>query len=77
MTIHLKEVSSMEKTLDVQGMSCGHCKASVEGALKKLDGVKEAEANVTTGKVDVSFDESKVNEQALKESIEEQGYDVN
>jgi len=77
MTIYLKEVSSMEKTLDVQGMSCGHCKASVEGALKKLDGVKEAEANVTTGKVDVSFDESKVNEQALKEAIEEQGYDVN
>ena len=77
MTIYLKEVSSMEKTLDVQGMSCGHCKASVEGALKKLDGVKEAEANVTTGKVDVSFDEAKVNEQALKEAIEEQGYDVN
>lgn len=77
MTIHLKEVSGMEKTLDVQGMSCGHCKASVEGALKKLDGVKEAEANVTTGKVDVSFDEAKVNEQALKEAIEEQGYDVN
>ena len=67
----------MEKTLDVQGMSCGHCKASVEGALKKLDGVKEVEANVTTGKVDVSFDEAKVNEQALKEAIEEQGYDVN
>lgn len=77
MTIYLKEVSSMEKTLDVQGMSCGHCKASVEGALKKLDGVKEVEANVTTGKVDVSFDEAKVNEQALKEAIEEQGYDVN
>lgn len=76
MTLHLKEVSSMEKTLDVQGMSCGHCKASVEGALSKLDGVEEAEANVATGKVNVTFDEAKVNEQALKEAIEEQGYDV-
>ncbi|GAA0304012.1 copper chaperone [Gracilibacillus halotolerans] len=66
----------MEKTLDVQGMSCGHCKASVEGALNKLDGVEEAEANVATGKVNVTFDEAKVNEQALKEAIEEQGYDV-
>lgn len=67
----------MEKTLDVKGMSCGHCKMSVEGALKELDGVKEALADVATGKVQVVFDEAKVDEQALKEAIEDQGYDVN
>lgn len=67
----------MEKTLDVKGMSCGHCKMSVEGALKELDGVKEAQADVATGKVQVVFDEAKVDEQALKEAIEDQGYDVN
>ena len=67
----------MEKTLNVQGMSCGHCKMSVEGALKELDGVKNAEADVATGKVQVTFDEAKVNEQALKDAIEDQGYDVN
>lgn len=67
----------MEKTLDVKGMSCGHCKMSVEGALKELDGVKEALADVATGKVQVAFDEAKVDEQALKEAIEDQGYDVN
>ncbi|MFD1708181.1 copper chaperone CopZ [Siminovitchia sediminis] len=64
------------KTLDVQGMSCGHCKASVEGALKKLDGVKAAEVNLEAGKVDVTYDESKVTVDALKEAIEDQGYDV-
>lgn len=67
----------MEKTLDVKGMSCGHCKMSVEGALKELDGVKEAQADIATGKVQVVFDEAKVDEQALKEAIEDQGYDVN
>lgn len=66
----------MEKTLNVQGMSCGHCKISVEGALNKLDGVSAAEVNLEAGKVDVTFDESKVTSDAMKEAIEEQGYDV-
>ncbi|MBL4950671.1 copper chaperone CopZ [Neobacillus sp. OS1-32] len=65
-----------KKTLDVQGMSCGHCKAAVEGALKKLAGVSAAEAHLETGKVDVTFDEGKVTVAAMKEAIEEQGYDV-
>ena len=66
----------MEKTLNVKGMTCGHCKMSVEGALKKLDGVTAAEVNLDAGNVDVTFDESKVTVDAMKEAIEEQGYDV-
>jgi len=66
----------MEKTLNVEGMSCGHCKMAVEGALKELDGVSAAEANVEAGKVDVTYDDSKVTFDAMKEAIEEQGYDV-
>lgn len=66
----------MEQTLNVQGMTCGHCKMSVEGALSKLDGVSAAEVNLETGKVDVTFDEAKVNVDAMKEAVEEQGYDV-
>lgn len=64
------------KTLDVQGMSCNHCKMAVEGALKKLDGVSSAEAHVKAGKVDVTFDASKVTLAAMKDAIEEQGYEV-
>lgn len=66
----------MEKTLHVQGMTCGHCKKSVEGALKQLDGVSSAEVNLETGQVDVTFDESKVNVDKMIKAIEEQGYDV-
>ncbi|MFD1848868.1 copper chaperone CopZ [Oceanobacillus bengalensis] len=66
----------MEKTLNVQGMSCGHCKMSVEGALNKLDGVSKAEVNLDAASVDVTFDDSKVNVAVMKEAIEEQGYDV-
>ena len=66
----------MEKTLNVQGMSCSHCKMAVEGALKELDGVTSAEVNLDAGTVDVTFDNAKVDESALKDAIEEQGYDV-
>jgi len=65
-----------KKTLDVQGMTCDHCKASVEGTLTKLDGVSTAEVHLETGKVDVTYDEAKVTVAAMKEAIEEQGYDV-
>lgn len=66
----------MKETLNVQGMTCGHCKMSVEGALKKLEGVTDAEVNLDAGQVDVTFDDSKVNVPAMKEAIEDQGYDI-
>ncbi|WP_209367160.1 copper chaperone CopZ [Sediminibacillus dalangtanensis] len=66
----------MEKTLNVQGMSCGHCKMAVEGALKNLDGVSAAEVDLEAGKVDVTYDDAKVSFEAMKEAVEEQGYDV-
>ncbi|WP_156960104.1 copper chaperone CopZ [Oceanobacillus manasiensis] len=66
----------MEKTLNVQGMSCGHCKMSVENALKNLDGVSAAEVNLEAGKVEVTFDDLKVNVTTMKDAVEEQGYDV-
>ncbi|KAA0956057.1 MULTISPECIES: copper chaperone CopZ [Planococcaceae] len=64
------------KTLDVRGMTCGHCKISVEGALKGLEGVSAAEVDLNSGKVEVTYDESKVSSENMKEAVEEQGYDV-
>lgn len=64
------------KTLDVQGMTCGHCKMSVEGALTGLEGVSAAEVDLNTGKVEVTYDEAKVSLASMKEAVEDQGYDV-
>lgn len=63
-------------TLDVKGMTCGHCKAAVNGALSDLDGVQKVDVNLETGKVNVEFDSSKVSLEQMKEAVEEQGYDV-
>lgn len=64
------------KTLDVQGMTCGHCKMSVEGALNGLDGVSAAEVHLDSGKVEVTYDEAQVSLENMKEAVEDQGYDV-
>lgn len=66
----------MEQTINVQGMTCGHCKMSVENALNELEGVQTAEVNLDAGNVAVTYDDSKVNTEAMKEAIEDQGYDV-
>lgn len=65
----------MEKvTLQVEGMSCGHCVKSVEGAVREAGG--EAKVSLETKTVEVDYDPGKVSLEAIKEAIEEQGYDV-
>lgn len=61
--------------LTVPDMSCGHCKAAIEGELGKLPTVK-ANADPDTKIVEVSYDESRVGEQEIKAAIEEAGYTV-
>ncbi|MFC5648795.1 copper ion binding protein [Paenibacillus solisilvae] len=61
-------------TLLVEGMSCGHCVNSVEGAVNKL-GVS-SKVDLSGGSVTVDFNESKVSLDAIKKAIEDQGYDV-
>jgi copper chaperone len=65
-----------EKTFNVPDMSCGHCKAAVEGELKELPGVERANADIARGTVEVSYDQSTVTTEDLKGAIEEAGYTV-
>jgi copper chaperone len=65
-----------EKTLRVPGMSCGHCKAAVEGELNRLSGVKGSNADVEKGTVVVRYDEGEVSTEQIKHAIEEAGYAV-
>ncbi|GAA0442088.1 MAG: copper chaperone CopZ [Bacillota bacterium] len=66
----------MQTTIDVKGMSCGHCEQSVKGALENLTGVTTVEVHLNTGKVDITYDDTKVSIADMQEVIEEQGYDV-
>lgn len=60
--------------LKVEGMSCGHCVSAIEKALKDIgaDGTVDLEAS----RVEVRYDEAILDLNAIKEAIENQGYDV-
>lgn len=61
--------------LNVSGMSCGHCKASVEKSLKNL-GVSEVEVDLAKGMVKVSYEESHITREMIINAIDEAGFTV-
>lgn len=60
----------MEKTIiGVEGMSCGHCSASVKSIIEELDGVESAEVLLADHKAIVEFDTDQTTSQAIIDSI--------
>lgn len=65
-----------EKQLNVEGMSCNHCKAAVEEAVSKINGVNHVNADPSNNTVDIQFNgDASVLEDAEK-AIYDAGYDV-
>lgn len=65
----------MKKVLIVEGMSCGHCKAAVEKALKSVDGVENAVVDLSNKTADVTLTKEVSNE-TLSKAVTDAGYDV-
>lgn len=63
-------------TLAVPEISCDHCKSTIEGALNQLDGINRAEVSIEGKTVTVSFDEGATDVEAIRATIENEGYDV-
>ena len=68
-----KGEDNMEKILNVEGMSCNHCTASVKKALEGLDGVKEADVSLEGKNAKVELDKD-VADEALVKAVEDAGY---
>ncbi|MBR0558896.1 heavy-metal-associated domain-containing protein [Neokomagataea anthophila] len=65
-----------EVSLRVDGMSCEGCSKRLQTSLNALEGVQQAQVTLKPGQAVVQYDETQVTVQALKESIEESGFDV-
>jgi copper chaperone len=69
------EERSMEPlTLNISGMSCGHCVSRVSSTLKTVAGV-EVE-NVKVGSADVSYDPRVTSPTQIASAVENAGYQV-
>ena len=70
-----EETGTMEKTMQITGMMCGHCEANVKKALEALDGVREAKVSHEKNLAVVTLDKP-VDDGTLKKAVEEKGYEV-
>jgi len=60
--------------LRVSGMTCGHCQAKVEQALKHAGGVYSAVVDLQAGEAEVDFDDDAATTDQLIAAIERAGY---
>ena len=70
-----KGEKNMEKTLNIEGMMCGHCEARVKKALESLAQVDEAVVSHESGTAVVKLNVD-VDNAVLKEAVEAQDYKV-
>lgn len=62
-----------EKTIKIEGMSCGGCVAGVASALDRV-GVTKHEVEV--GRAKIEYDEAEISTAEIIEAIQDAGFDV-
>lgn len=65
----------MKKTLTIEGMTCGHCKARVEKALAALEGITGVSVDLEAKTAVVEMTEA-IADDVLTEAVDDAGYDV-
>lgn len=68
-------MSTIKKTIKVEGMMCGHCEAHVKEALEKIKGVEEATADHETGKVVLKLSKE-IDDKKIADAVKKAGYKV-
>lgn len=60
--------------LTIEGMTCSHCQAAVETALRGQTGVRSASVFLQDGSAEVEYDPASVSPEQLTAAVEEEGY---
>ena len=66
---------SQTQTYTVNGMTCGHCVASVTEEVQEIPGVQDVSVVLDTGAVTVTS-EREIDDAAVKAAVEEAGYQL-
>lgn len=73
--LEMLEDESMEKTIKIEGMMCGHCSGRVKKCLESTAGIANADVSHETGIALVRMDND-VSDEVLTKIIEDEGYKV-
>lgn len=66
----------MNLRLNVRGMHCGSCAELIKESISELKGVSFVTASFRNGMMTVSFDETQLQPQDIKQAIRREGYEV-
>jgi P-type Cu+ transporter len=69
-------MATQQLDIPVTGMTCASCVVRVEKALRKVEGVSEAQVNLSTERAQVRFDTTQVAPERLVQAVEQAGYGV-
>ena len=64
------------ESMKISGMTCGSCVLSVQGVLKAVNGVADAQVTLDTGLANVSYDETQTSPEQLKSAVRNAGFGV-
>lgn len=63
-----------KETINVEGMSCGHCEIAVQDAVHKLPGIKKVKASKGKKVATVEYDETQLTRDQIVQAIAQTGY---
>lgn len=66
----------VQATINIGGMSCDMCVASIEKGVKELDGIVTVAVSLNDSNAMVSYDKSKVDMPKIEKAIEGRGYTI-
>ena len=64
------------ETLSVPDISCDHCRRTIETTLTRLPGVRAATVDVAARTVQVTYDETALAPATIRETLSDEGYEV-
>lgn len=70
------EQATATANLRVEGMHCASCSVTVDAAIEKLDGVREAKVSAKEKRARVTYDPARVTPQQMVQAIKDAGFDA-
>ena len=66
----------IEEIYLIEGMSCAACSSAVERVTRKLEGVERSDVNLTTNKMIIYYDETKVTPDDIMAKVRKAGFGI-
>ena len=64
----------MQATINIEGMACEHCEATVARAISSINGVSDVKVVLADKQANVTYDPERTNIDAIKAAVKEAGY---